>query len=278
MTDRRYPGDARDRMRQERVAANPDMTNKMAGSTLEFLLSLLPGSGEAMSARDSVAQGQDAVNAVRSGDYGRAASSGLGALVAAAGAIPVAGALARAGTLGKRASDAAGGIRAYHGSPHDFDKFDMSKVDPGAGLWFSSDEGYASGMAGRANYSNRNKGTMFEVDLNVKNPFVVDAKMESSKLADDLEIDPSDVKALEEAWRGGRSYESLLYDLLPLVKSGGHDAVIFQNTIDGFHRPTDQYVLFNDNLIEILRKYGIPLALGAGVASAMIPGAAEAGQ
>lgn len=59
-----------------------------------------------------------------------------------------------AGALG------AGGIRAYHGTPHDFDRFDMSKIGTGEGaqayghgLYFAENEGVARGyrdaLAGR---------------------------------------------------------------------------------------------------------------------------------
>ena len=49
--------------------------------------------------------------------------------------------------------DASGmGIRAYHGSPHDFDKFDLSKIGTGEGaqayghgLYFAENEGVAKG-------------------------------------------------------------------------------------------------------------------------------------
>ncbi|WBT40178.1 hypothetical protein [Hyphomicrobium sp. DMF-1] len=64
----------------------------------------------------------------------------------AAGAIP-------RGALGSGGSDmlsGAKGIRAYHGSPHDFDKFDISKIGTGEGaqayghgLYFAENEGVA---------------------------------------------------------------------------------------------------------------------------------------
>ena len=55
----------------------------------QFGLGLLPGSGDAMAAQDSQRFGQDMVNAARQHDFGRAASSGVQALVAGAGALPM---------------------------------------------------------------------------------------------------------------------------------------------------------------------------------------------
>ena len=61
-----------------------------------------------------------------------------------------AGALQKAvGGLVERAKK---GIRAFHGSPHDFDKFDVSKIGTGEGaqayghgLYFAENEGVAKG-------------------------------------------------------------------------------------------------------------------------------------
>lgn len=54
------------------------------------------------------------------------------------------------GSAGGRLSAAQPGIRAYHGSPHDFDRFDMSKIGTGEGaqayghgLYFAESEGVA---------------------------------------------------------------------------------------------------------------------------------------
>lgn len=75
----------------------------------------------------------------------------LGALLSAAAPAFAAVKAARAtGTAATAAEEAAQGIRAYHGSPHDFDKFDLSKIGTGEGaqayghgLYFAQDEGVA---------------------------------------------------------------------------------------------------------------------------------------
>jgi len=64
---------------------------------------------------------------------------------------------------GQAAKQEAKGIRAYHGSPHDFDKFDTSKIGTGEGaqayghgLYFAESEGvaksYRDGLGGKTPY------------------------------------------------------------------------------------------------------------------------------
>lgn len=77
------------------------------------------------------------------------------------GAVTVGGMpFARPGTLGSAGGK---GIRAYHGSPHDFDRFDMSKIGTGEGaqayghgLYFAESEGVAKSY--RNNLSNKTWG------------------------------------------------------------------------------------------------------------------------
>jgi hypothetical protein len=70
----------------------------------------------------------------------------------------------RPGALREPAEQAAQGIRAYHGSPHDFDRFSMDKIGTGEGaqayghgLYFAESEGvaksYKDALAPRANVS-----------------------------------------------------------------------------------------------------------------------------
>jgi hypothetical protein len=80
--------------------------------------------------------------ATKAGDYGNALEAGL----------PLAMAMVP-GLKGKPAAAVAEqpkGIRAYHGSPHDFDRFDISKIGTGEGaqayghgLYFAENEGVA---------------------------------------------------------------------------------------------------------------------------------------
>lgn len=81
-------------------------------ASLEAALGMTPGVGEALSAVQAGAN-------LREGKLG-------GAALSLAGALPVVGALKR-GKAAKR------GIEAWHGSPHKFDKFDLSKIGTGEG-------------------------------------------------------------------------------------------------------------------------------------------------
>lgn len=101
---------------------------KEGGLAADFV----PGLGDVLAVEDA------AIDYGR-GNYGTAAA-GLG--LAALGLVPGVGDVAAKGV--KK------GIRAFHGSPHDFDRFDMSKIGTGEGaqayghgLYFAESEGVA---------------------------------------------------------------------------------------------------------------------------------------
>ena len=161
------------------------------------------------------------------------------------------------------------GITAYHGSPHDFDRFSM---DDGPS-WFSDNKGYSEGLAGRSNFSKSSEGSMYQVNLKLENPLEVDvqalAKKELSEAG--LDIENMSPEEIEEAWRGGQNFEFLVDQFETKMRSGDHDAIAFRGTYDGYPRETDQYVVFDENLIEIVRKYGVAgAAMMLGVTAADI--------
>lgn len=86
----------------------------------ELGLGMLPGSGDVMAMQESQEAGQKMADAWRAGDYGKAASSGIEATVLGLGALPMVPAL---GSM----------IKAWHGSPHVFDAFDISRIGTGEG-------------------------------------------------------------------------------------------------------------------------------------------------
>jgi hypothetical protein len=127
-------------------AANAYYRDKVQ-PTLEFL----PGVGDVMAAGE-------ARDAFGQGDY---LGGGLLAAGAMAGLVPGVG-----DAVQKGASKAAKGIRAYHGSPHDFDKFSLDKIGTGEGaqayghgLYFAENEGvaksYRDALGGRIAPSRR---------------------------------------------------------------------------------------------------------------------------
>jgi hypothetical protein len=126
---------------------NPDQT-------AEFGLSMAPGSGEAMAARDAWNASGRAGDALTSGNWGEAASEYGNLATAILGAIPGAGLIARGTNRGaawmdrnlptgvnklldamtpQASKDTLYAIPAWHGSPHDFDKFELDKVGTGEG-------------------------------------------------------------------------------------------------------------------------------------------------
>ena len=97
----------------------------------------VPGLGDAVGANDMARD-------YRAGNYGMAALSAIG-LIPAVGDV--------ASKVGKKAlANAPEGIRAFHGSPHSFDKFSLDKIGTGEGaqayghgLYFADNETVARG-------------------------------------------------------------------------------------------------------------------------------------
>jgi hypothetical protein len=117
----------------------------------------------------------------------------------------------------------AGPIRAYHGSPHDFDRFDLSKIGTGEGaqayghgLYFAENEGIARGYRDTlsGDYFRTPKGTLFDPQaelehLNVRsrahsNGSNIDATIDLAK-----QIAASDSPAAAMAQRDLARLESL---------------------------------------------------------------------
>lgn len=93
------------------------------------------------------------------------------------------------------------GIRAYHGSPHDFDRFDLSKIGTGEGaqayghgLYFAENEGVARGYRDALSRSNPyTSGQYYDVDgQTVRFPWnggPYDARALAAKMIDDVRGD-----------------------------------------------------------------------------------------
>lgn len=96
-------------------------------------LSIIPGPGNALAAYDAYQGGKDTYNALAEGQYKRASLNGLLSVLSGIGAVtglPVGRFAKQAATAGK---DALYAIPAWHGSPHDFDKFELNKIGTGEG-------------------------------------------------------------------------------------------------------------------------------------------------
>lgn len=122
--------------------ALPPTARSAYRSLAEVLAELSPGAA----VRDSVDTSRDTAEAVQRGDVWGSLGGTAGMLTAAAGVLP-GGRLITKGT-----KELAQPIRAYHGSPHSFDRFDMSKIGTGEGaqaygrgLYFAENEDVARG-------------------------------------------------------------------------------------------------------------------------------------
>lgn len=123
----------------------PELRDRLPSAEMvgNLVLGSLPGSGDYMAARDAMESSVASMSALGRGDYMGAGARGVDALAAGLGIMPFLPYLASIKGVGKP-------IRAYHGSPHDFDRFDISKIGTGEGaqayghgLYFAENEGVA---------------------------------------------------------------------------------------------------------------------------------------
>ena len=181
-------------------------------------------------------------------------------------------------------------IRAYHGSPHDFDRFDASKIGTGEGrqayghgLYFAGNEDVSKHYRDEfERLGATDKGHLYEVEiarpqqefLNWNTPLYQQPDHVQSAFRDLLGSD-----ALQK--RGGQAYRSvaehygdgLSEDAASrLLLERGIPGVAYREPIRPMHlkeRPpkSTSYVMFpgTEDSIRILRKYGlVPPAAAAG--------------
>lgn len=234
------------------------------------------------------------------------------------------------------------GIRAYHGSPHDFERFDISKIGTGEGaqsyghgLYFAENEAvareYEKRLAAKAGYYDvdegkyviPDKGNMYEVNINAKPehflnydarlggqspevqekirklaPGVTDAFHPAERVGPELagqmrEAGIPGIKYLDQGSRdlspriamANRLEREIVENRAVLKDATGPVAEAIRGKISNQekalaseraaiaeHQTTSNYVLFDDKLIDILRKYGLagmaPAAGAAGVGAA----------
>lgn len=265
---------------------------------------------------------------------------------AAADSFDVAGSVtAGSAFTPKPTNSLAMGVKAYHGSPHHFDRFDMSKIGTGEGaqvyghgLYFAENEGVAKGYRDRITgwrSTGDDPGAMYEVDINAEPHQFIDydrplgeqpdvtAKMggwdtnvsfwKRNKIGPDPRTltggqwlarytkDPAKMSAaLKERGIPGVKYldagsrvpsamakkeldgwkEQLAYAETELAKARAngerHRTSYYEGEVkrvqDGIARVqkeadgTRNYVVFDDQLVSILKKYGIAGLLGSSAA------------
>jgi hypothetical protein len=286
----------------------------------------------------------------RAGDVATFATGGL-----ANSLYPTAGALRAGaqyavppGTMPGLLADEMGGIRAFHGSPHDFDRFDLSKIGTGEGaqayghgLYFAENEGVARGyrdalapantkwMYGDKELSGaeqnaaeilnrrgdadnalswlkivrqgrgadqkyldateeairrmdpsrvrviQSPGSMYEVDINADPARFLDWDRPLS------EQPPTAIAFAKDKWWGTPSPKLTgedIYRAAGYINPADSSAFFNKAGIPGIRyldqgsrgggQGTSNYAVFDDSLIQILRKYGIAGLLGGGAATA----------
>jgi hypothetical protein len=199
-------------------------------------------------------------------------------------------------------------IRAFHGSPHRFDRFDMSRIGTGEGaqayghgLYFSEAEDVARVYRDTLSRG-RGPGTMYEVNLRVDPNRMIDWRaplaQQPQAVRELFDGGPFDrVRAAAATYRRpeevvGEHLYTGLATRLQLDGARGFGGVpasqeLARRGIPGIRyldegsraagQGTHNYVIFDDSVIDILRRYGIAALLGGG-AAAGVAGAAEARQ
>jgi hypothetical protein len=196
--------------------------------------------------------------------YDMALTAGVGSL---AGSAPR-GAL-RSG-LARTASDEKKGIRAFHGSPHEFEKFELSERTMGTGegsqaygkgLYFAEEEKVAQNYRNLFEGQGR-KGHMYEALIRSEPESFVDlrkplkdqpdvVKDQLRPVAEYLNKDPETVTTAQLG--AFLSHPKVIENLR---KSGISGIRFLDRASREAGEGTWNYVVFDDELISIVRKYG----------------------
>lgn len=151
--------------------------------------------------------------------------------------------------LAPRGAIGVGPIRGFHGSPNNFDKFDMrfagSTTDDGLlgrAMYFSTDPAVA-----------QSKAHKYEASLNLRNPVEISADRWG---ADKRELI---TKAI------GLPKNASSEEIAAAAKALGYDGAVLDYSKLGYNQK--EIAVYSDDLIDILRKYGLAGATATGVAA-----------
>ena len=197
-------------------------------------------------------------------------------------------------------------IKAYHGSPHDFDKFSTENIGTGEGaqayghgLYFAEREGTAEAYK----TSGKTKGSMYEVNINASPEELLDfdlpiknqPKNVQSAVYKSIETVPQ--STLDNYFGGakqniisgdmtGRDFITNMEKATGNIDGGEYE--LAKRGIKGIKYAdaqtrfspkgrTNNFVIFDDKTIEIARKYGVSMPVaGAILAGTMTPEDAQA--
>ncbi len=159
--------------------------------------------------------------------------------------------------MGFAASPAA--VRAFHGSPHRFDRFDISRAgsttdagDLGRGLYFTTD--HATAMNAPFAGPGTKWPERYEVDIRARNPLNIEfPRWGADKPA-----------LVREAL--GLPRNATAAEVTAEAQRRGHDSVRLDYSPVNYH--AQEWAVFEDGLIDILRRYGLAGSLGGAAAAA----------
>jgi hypothetical protein len=157
------------------------------------------------------------------------------------------------------------GIRAYHGSPHEFDKFDLSKIGSGKGA-----NNYGSGIylaeseAAAQAYKPPN-GRMYEVNVKADPADLLawdkPLSSQSNKVRDAISNYASSVKSDVGGWNSSKPVSYYLpsgngraITMADTLRNAGVPGIRYSDGVEG----GSNYVVFDDKLIDITRMYSNP--------------------
>lgn len=169
-----------------------------------------------------------------------------------------------------------GSITAYHGSPHDFNAFDMSKIGSGEGtqayghgMYFAGNEGVARGYKDALTAD----GHMYEVNINANPDHFLDwnkpLSQQSQHVQDTFRNMGYDAGSNDPT--GAQLHASFgnPASTSQFLQQAGIPGVRYLDTEsravgEGSHN----YVAFDPSIVDIVRQYGIAGLIGAGGAGA----------
>jgi hypothetical protein len=208
----------------------------------------------------------------------------------ALGAVPALIGGPEAKTAEELAPAVARGIKAFHGSPHDFDRFDLSKIGTGEGaqsygygLYFAENPAVAESYR---NYAAA-RGRMYEVNINADHEHFLDWDKPFNKQSEHVQkvlrdiIPDIEQSALSQSGEGLHDAVAQTIDQrtpwLPATQMATA-AKLKAAGIAGFRyldqgsrttsggNLTSNFVVLDDSLIDIIKKYGLAGAIGSGAA------------
>lgn len=284
--------------------ASHDMTlrEKLSATIADKALAPMGFSkGYANDKADIFAQGADFVpgvaQALSASDMAKAKREGdtSGMALATLGMIPGVGGKAKATKeiAAPALRDELASIKAYHGSPYSFDKFDIGKMGSGEGnqmfgkgMYFAENEDVAKSYYDKLK-GEKGPGSMYEVGIRADPAHFVDwdkplaaqsPQVRDAVLGLRFKDDPAEIAAAagSEDYMGRSMMSMLSSDLAHPSILGSQEAVsaeLAKRGIPGIRfldegsraagKGTSNYVTFGDDLVDINRRYGGPDAAPA---------------